>query len=135
MIAFGLFSEPTTAPYRTTNGISFDLRGGDVVQPLDVIPMTTPDGKSKWYFPPYFQHWLRFYLSFPMLPWLTVKIGRFGMYAGAKCFGVEPSEDGVIDGEGGNESYLGWFAKPMDVFPGSRCIMLFTMRFTSRLNG
>ena len=123
MNAYGLFETyPTTAPWRTTNGISFDLRFGDVVQPLALSPKN-PDGSSAWYFPPYFRRWLRFYVRLPILPWISIRVGRFGMYAGAKCFGVEPAET----------SYLGWFAKPDDLAPGSKALMLFTMRFTSQL--
>lgn len=121
MKTVGIFREPTTSPYRATNGITFDLRGGDVVQPL-ALTASNPDGSSAWFTPPYFKRWMRFYCGLPMLPWLTVKVGRFGMYCGAKCFGVD------------SDAYKEWFAKPDDVYVGSQALMLFSMRFTGTLN-
>lgn len=122
MRTFGLFNPPTTSPYRATNGITFDLRGGDVVQPL-AWTASNPDGSSAWFMPPYFKRWLRFYMPLPILPWLSIRVGRFGFYFGAKCFGVD------------SEAYKGWFAKTAqsDVYVGSRAVMLLTARFTGKL--
>lgn len=122
MKAFGLFGAASTVPYRSTNGITFDLRGGDVVQPL-AWNAANPDGTSAWFTAPYFRRWLSFYCPLPLLPWLSVRIGRFGVYCGSKCFGVD------------SEAYKNWFAKdaPESVYVGSRALMLFSMRFTGTL--
>ena len=121
MKSFGLFSKPTTKPYRVTNGITFDLRGGDVVQPL-ALTVKNPDGTSVWYTPPGFKRVLHFWMPLPLLPWLSARFGRFGVYMGAKCFGMDLPEypDTLHVSEG-------------EIYEGSKAIMLFTMRFTGRL--
>ena len=116
-----LGAEPTTAPYRSTTGVSFDLRGGDVVQPL-ALSVTNADGSSRWFTPPGFPRVLRFRMPLPLLPWISVRIGRFGFYAGAKCFGMDSA------------AYPDTLGVPsVEIYSGSKAIMLFTMRFTGQL--
>lgn len=56
----------------------FYLRGGDVVRPLN----------GGWLKPPYPTRYWHFFCKLRVLPFLSVRIGRFGFYIGFKCFGV-----------------------------------------------
>ena len=78
------------------NGVHFSLRGGDWIYPW----------KGNWFDPPYFKHVVHFYCPIRVLPWLTVRLGRFGFYIGWKAFGVD------------SEHYLKWMPREW-VYQGS----------------
>jgi hypothetical protein len=96
---------------KTKFGLILGLRGGNVVQPL---------GSGDWFKPPYFSSVLKFYIPLPLLPWFTIRIGKFGFYFGAKAFGVD------------SDAYKNWLP-PEEVYDGSVAVMLCSMRFTSAL--
>lgn len=75
-------------------GIYF--RGGDVVRPLN----------GQWFGPKYPTKYLHFFVPFRILPFISFKIGRFGMYCGFKVFGVDP------------EAYKNWLPVE-EVYDGS----------------
>lgn len=103
-----------TSPYRATNGITFSWRRGDVVQPLDFF-----SGAGWFSDSPPFREVYRSYTRLP-LPFVSIKLGRFGWYFGAKIFGVD------------SESYKRFLATP-DVYAGSLAMMLFSWRMTFTL--
>ncbi len=105
-------SPPQNYPYpKSTFGIILGLRGGDVIQPL---------GEGNWFEAPYFKDVLHFYLPIPLIPWFSIRIGKFGFYIGAKAFGVD------------NEPYKNWLP-PEEVYDGSIATMLCSFRFTGSL--
>jgi len=104
---------PITKPFRESSGISFSWRRGDILQPLDYW---SADG---WFSnsPPWREYY-RGYTRLP-LPFISIRIGRWGFYAGAKGFGVD------------KEDYLRW-VPAREVFDGSTAIML-SIRMTTNL--
>ena len=132
--------EGITNPKRSTFGITFALRWGDVCHPL---------GSGDWFKPPYFDRVLRFYLPmavpvllcvawlfglvllavnvqwwtllalpvYLLIPGAFVSWNLFGWraYLGAKCFGADAPE------------YKNWM-NPADVYDGSQAIQ-FSGRF------
>lgn len=84
------------------------LRGGDVCDPRDGEQINGPPWPTRVE---------RFYCPLPILPWVCIKFGRFGFYAGWKCYGFDLP------------NYLNWPGiTPKDVYPGSLALEL-TMRF------
>ena len=116
MKVFGLnlSKEPLTTPYPKSTGIILRLLGGDVIYPLG--------SEGNWFKEPYFKHRIKFYMPIPILPFISVRIGRFGFYFGSKPFGVDAPE------------YAHWMCKPEDVYEWSQALMLISIRFTGSLN-
>jgi hypothetical protein len=98
--------EGLTNPKRSTFGITFALRGGDVLHPL---------GQGDWFKPPYFSRVLRFWCALPILPFITWNLWGWKGYLGAKVYGADSPE------------YLNWMDFN-DVGPGSQAI-----QFSGRL--
>ena len=92
--------EGITNPKRSTFGITFALRWGDVCHPL---------GTGDWFKPPYFDRVLRFYSYFP-LPFISWNLFGWRGYLGAKVYGADAPE------------YKNWM-NPADVYEGSVAIM------------
>lgn len=99
--------EGLTNPKRSTFGITFALRWGDVCHPLG------QDGN--WFHEPYFTRVLRFY-SYVPLPFITWNLWDWRGYLGAKVYGADAPE------------YKNWM-NPDDVYPGSQAI-----QFSGRLS-
>jgi hypothetical protein len=96
--------------YLKESGVHFALRGGDVIYPWG----------GNWFDPPYFKHVVHFFCRWRILPWFTVRVGRYGFYCGFKAFGVD------------SEHYLNWMPKEW-VYDGSVCLHP-SMRATGALN-
>ena len=97
--------EGITNPKRSTFGITFALRWGDVCHPL---------GTGDWFKPPYFTKVLRFYSYLP-LPFIAWNLFGWRGYLGAKVYGADAS------------AYKCWM-NPADVYDGSQAIQ-FSGRF------
>lgn len=96
----------STAP--KTGGLYF--RGGDVCDPHDGEQLNGP---------PWPTNITRWYCRWPVLPFLCVKLGRFGVYAGWKCYGFDLP------------NYLNWAGiTKADVYPGSLALELTARFFT-----
>lgn len=105
--------EGITNPKRSTFGITFALRWGDVCHPLG--KGTNDAGQSLWFHPPYFKRVWRFYSYLP-LPWITWNLWGWRGYLGAKVYGADSPE------------YLNWMPAE-DVYEGSQAI-----QFSGRLS-
>ncbi len=101
MRVFG--TKVSTAPKEA--GIRF--LGGDVCSPLNGHMLTGNPWPSKV---------LRFWCPLPILPFLCVKVGRFGCYAGAKVYGSD-------------QNYANWMT-PADYESGGLAIVLTARFFT-----
>lgn len=114
MKVFGLNvgGEPLTKPYPSKTGVIVRVLGGNVVYPW---------GDGDWFAPPYFASVLKFFMPIPIMPFFSVRIGRFGFYIGAKVFGVD------------SPAYGNWMCDPSDVYEGSMAMMLCSIRFTRGL--
>lgn len=62
----------------------FCLRGGDVYDPKIIGPDA--------FHPPWPTEYSRWYCKLPVLPFLCVKVGRFGFYGGWKVYGFDSPE-------------------------------------------
>jgi hypothetical protein len=98
--------EGITNPKRSTFGITFALRWGDVLHSLG------SDGN--WFKPPYFTRILRFY-SYVPLPFIAWNLWGWRGYLGAKVYGADAPE------------YEEWMPHT-DVYVGSQAI-----QFSARL--
>lgn len=98
--------EGITNPKRSTFGITFALRWGDVLHPLG------QDGN--WFKEPYFTRILRFYSYIP-LPFIAWNLWGWRGYAGlSKVYGVD------------SDAYKLWPAMKgleHEVYPGSQAMM------------
>lgn len=83
------------------------LRGGDVCDPKD----------GDWFKPPWPKIVVRRWVPNPTLPFLCLKIGRFGFYVGWKVYGVDAPE------------YKNWLP-PEEVYVGSLALCLTARTFT-----
>lgn len=92
---------PITAPFLSSGGLMVEFRGGDFCHPL---------GAGDWFKPPYFEKVARFFVRFPVLPFISYRIGNRAGYFGAKAYGVDSPE------------YKNWLPAE-DVFDGSQAIM------------
>lgn len=106
MRVFQFPGEVTTNPKRETFGITFALRGGDVLHPL---------GQGDWFKPPYFSRILRFWCPLPVMPWITWNLFGWRGYLGAKVYGAD------------SDAYKNWMPAE-DVCPGS-----LALQFSGRL--
>lgn len=84
--------------------IFFELRGGDVCDPLN----------GNWFSAPYPTRVWRWFCKRPVLPFLAWRLGKKGGYIGFKAYGVDSPE------------YRNWPAGilPEDVFDGSQALCL-----------
>jgi len=98
--------EGITNPKRSTFGITFALRWGDVLHPLGQ--------EGNWFKPPYFTEILRFYSYIP-IPFLSWNLWGWRGYLGVKVYGADALE------------YLNWMPAE-DVYDGSQAI-----QFSARL--
>ena len=99
--------EGITNPKRSTFGVTFALRWGDVCHPLG------QDGN--WFKEPYFTKVLRFY-SYVPLPFISGNLWGWRFYFGAKVYGADAPE------------YKFWMPAE-DVYVGSQAI-----QFSGRLS-
>jgi hypothetical protein len=102
-------AHPSTDPFRKTNGIFLELRGGDVNHPL---------GDGNWFKPPYFGRVFKMFISLPLLPFLSWKFGTWGGYCGFKIYGVD------------SPAYKEWM-NPDDVYDGSQALHLSVRPFAT----
>lgn len=103
---------PLVKPFLEKSGIFVEFRGGDFI---------FPKGKGEWFKPPYFPKGVfRSFLTWPWLPFITIRIGNWGMYFGAKAFGVDAP------------AYKEWMCDPAEVYDGSQAIM-FSIRMSRAL--
>ena len=91
---------PATDPLLEENGFWWELRAGDICHPR---------GEGDWFHPPYFDKVWRTFVSLPILPFVSWKIGSKGGYAGFKIYGADA------------EAYKQWM-NPDDVFEGSQAM-------------
>lgn len=97
--------EGLTNPKRSTFGVTFALRWGDVCHPL---------GQGDWFKAPYFSRVLRFYSYIP-LPFIAWNLFGWCGYLGAKVYGAD------------SPAYVNWM-NATDVYEGSQAI-----QFSGRL--
>lgn len=97
--------EGITNPKRSSFGVTFALRWGDICHPI---------GTGSWFDPPYFSRVLRFNSYIP-LPWVTWNLFEWKGYLGAKVYGADSPE------------YVNWM-DAKDVYDGSQAI-----QFSGRL--
>lgn len=72
-------------------GIVFKLRGGDVVRPIGhPRAWFRQDAPNVWFSTDPAARWKvwRFYCPLPVLPFVSIALGRYGFYAGFKDFRV-----------------------------------------------
>ena len=98
--------EGLTNPKRSNFGITFALRGGDVLHPL---------GEGDWFKSPYFSRILRFYCPIAVLPFVSWNLWGWKGYLGAKVYGAD------------SDAYKNWMPFE-DVYDGSQAI-----QFSGRL--
>ncbi len=102
--------QPLTSPFRKKNGIFIELRGGDYYCPI---------GEGSWFSPPYFEKISRRYFKRAWLPFISIRIGSWGCYFGAKAYGVDsPAYKNYMDEN--------------EVYPGSVALMK-SARMTTKL--
>lgn len=94
-------NQPLTSPFRSKSGIFIELRGGDYLCPI---------GEGSWFSPPYFAKVSRRYFSRAWLPFVSIRIGSWGCYFGAKAYGAD------------SDAYKN-FMDEKDVYVGSTAIM------------
>jgi hypothetical protein len=114
--------EHWTAPYPEADGFKFRLLGGDMMSPWGWKLRPEATGGEPNFFNAIPERTRRLYFRIPCLPFLSVRRGRFGFYAGYKVFGVD--SDAYKDYPG---------VHPSEVYEGSQAVSGFTMRFTSGL--
>lgn len=113
-----------TAPYPKRSGIKLRLMGGDMLQP-EIKSGTPRPGREKEtrnYFNTIPTTIVRAVYARARKPFVSVRIGRFGFYAGHKVFGVD------------SEAYKDFpLVLASDVYDGSQALSGFTWRFTTNL--
>lgn len=136
-----------TAPFPAATGFKLQLKAGDVLDPygmsdgwfgtqvpafilrfyLPVVIALALSAVWAWGIWAAYQHFgvagLWFLLTFPLVPghFMSLRIDRFGMYAGWKTYGVD------------SDAYKGRLCDPAEVYPGSLA-MCFTIRFSGALS-
>lgn len=93
---------PATSPLLSEPGFWWELRAGDICHPT---------GKGNWFTPPYFQHAWKWYCPWPILPYLSWRVGNKGGYMGFKIYGVD------------SPTYVDW-AGAENVYPGSQAMQV-----------
>ena len=89
-----------TDPLLESNGLFVEFRGGDFLDPID---------GGKWFGPDYPRKFLRFFLRFPLVPFISWRIGNLGGYIGAKAYGAD------------SDKYLEWMPEGT-VYNGSQAL-------------
>ena len=91
---------PGTDPLLEENGFWWELRAGDICH---------PQGEGDWFDPPYFAKVFYAFIKYPILPFISWKLGTWGGYAGFKIYGVDA------------EAYKNYM-KPEEVYEGSKAM-------------
>jgi len=99
-------SQPLTSPFRDRNGIFIEFRGGDFCHPQFWRPWVN----EYWFESPFFTKVTRFFLKWPIFPFISYRFGNRAGYFGAKAWGVD------------NEAYKNWLPLE-DIYTGSEAIM------------
>jgi len=94
--------EGITNPKRSTFGITFALRGGDILHPL---------GSGSWFDPPYFSRIWRAYCPITICPFISWNLFGWKGYIGFKVYGAD------------SPAYKNWMP-PADVYDGSQAMQL-----------
>lgn len=95
-------AQPLTSPFPAGQGIFIELRGGDILHPR---------GQGDWFRPPYFARIFRAFCRWPVLPFVSWRLGTWGGYLGAKAYGAD------------SDAYRAWMPAG-DVGDGSVALML-----------
>ena len=98
-----------TDPLLESNGFWWEIRSGDINHPV---------GKGKWFEPPYFKRVFHKWISLPILPFISWRLGKWSGYAGFKIYGVD------------NLAYKNYM-NPSEVYIGSQAMHLSTRPFAS----
>ena len=97
-------------PLLEKNGLWIEFRGGDVCDPVF----------GNWFSPPWPKYVIRFFCKYPVLPWISWRIGKWVGYVGFKAYGADP------------KAYLNWMPAE-DVYLGSDALCLSARPFASKL--
>lgn len=89
-------------PLLEKNGIFLEFRGGNFLHPT---------GEGKWFDKPYFKKAWSFFIKWPIIPFISWKVGSKGGYIGAKAYGVD------------SLTYKDW-AGEENIYEGSQAIMI-----------
>ena len=100
-------SQPLTSPFRDRNGIFIEFRGGDFCHP----DFWRPWSGGRWFEPPYFTSVTRFFLKWPIFPFISYRFGNRVGYFGAKAYGMD------------NQAYKNMPIPPEEIYEGSVAIM------------
>lgn len=98
-----------TDPLLEDNGLWIEFRGGDVCDPFF----------GNWFEPPWPKLVWRWYCQWPILPWISWKLGKKGGYIGFKAYGAD------------NDPYINWIKPPSEVYPGSQALCFSIRPFAS----
>ena len=109
-------NQSLTSPFRDRNGIFIEFRGGDFCHP----DFWHPFSGGQWFAPPFFNplRMMRFFLKWPILPFISYRFGNRCGYFGAKAYGVDAP------------AYKNWLP-PRDVYIGSTAIMFSARPFAT----
>lgn len=134
MRVFGLCNDPKswTNPFpeadtvdgiKGADGFIIALRGGDTVSGAGwELRGEATAGSKPNYFNAIPSRVRRIFFWLPLLPFLSVRWGRFGFYIGFKVFGFD------------SPAYKDWpGVNPREVYEGSLALTGFTFRFTTKL--
>lgn len=103
--------QPATSPFPARNGVFFELRGGDVCDPIGA--------GSNWFAPPFPRHIVRYRCRRAWLPYLSWRFGRWAGYLGWKIYGVDAPV------------YAQWLCEPREVYAGSQALCLTARPFAT----
>jgi hypothetical protein len=98
--------QPLTKPFLSSNGLFIEFRGGDVCDPVQIGLFG-----GKWFEPPYPKHVWRWFCRYPLLPFISWRLGGKGGYIGFKAYGAD------------SPAYKNWM-NPDDVYDGSQALCL-----------
>ena len=104
-------TRPIQDPLLEADGIWFELRGGDVFDPIG----------GNWFEEPYPKRWIRFFAKRNWLPFFSYRWGRVGKmgYMGFKAYGVD------------SPKYKQWMPEPKEVYEGSQALCFSLRPFAS----
>lgn len=106
-------SHPLTNPFPLSSGIFFELRGGNICDPI----LGTFFG-YQWFGPKFPKYVWKAFCKFKVLPFLSWRFGNRGGYIGFKAYGVD------------SEAYKNWI-DPSEVYEGSYAMCLTFRPFAS----
>jgi hypothetical protein len=104
-------AQPLTSPFPLKNGVFFELRGGDICEPVGF--------NSNWFEPPFPSRVIRKFCAWRVLPFLSWKFGTWGGYIGFKAYGVD------------SPIYQYWLCPYFEVYPGSVALCLSARPFAT----